>query len=44
VPSNLGLDSLVVGFYRGVDLVYAARARAGFIPATRRQVFEKSNI
>jgi hypothetical protein len=42
VPSNLGLDSLVVGFYRGVDLVYAAHARAGFIPATRRLVFEKS--
>jgi bifunctional non-homologous end joining protein LigD len=42
VPSNLSLDSLVVvGFYRGADLAYAARVRAGFIPATRRQVFEK---
>jgi len=41
VPSNLGLDSLVIGFYRGADLVYAARVRAGFNPATRRQVFEK---
>jgi ATP-dependent DNA ligase len=41
VPSNLGLDSLVVGFYRGADLVYAARVRAGFIPATRGQVLEK---
>jgi bifunctional non-homologous end joining protein LigD len=41
VPSNLGVDSLVVGFYRGPDLMYAARVRAGFVPATRRQVYEQ---
>jgi DNA ligase D-like protein (predicted ligase) len=41
VPSNLGLDSLVVGFYRGKELIYASRVRAGFIPATRRKVFEE---
>jgi hypothetical protein len=41
VPSNLGVDSLVVGFYRGSDLIYAARVRAGFVPATRRQVYEQ---
>jgi DNA ligase D-like protein (predicted ligase) len=41
VPSNLGVDSLVVGFYRGQDLVYAARVRAGLVPATRRDVFER---
>ncbi len=41
VPSNLGVDSLVVGFYRGSDLMYAGRVRAGFVPATRRQVFEQ---
>jgi ATP-dependent DNA ligase len=40
VPSNLGLDSLVVGFYRETDLIYASRVRAGFIPAIRREVFE----
>jgi len=40
VPSHLGVDSLVVGFYRGKDLYYAARVRPGFIPATRRKVFE----
>jgi DNA ligase D-like protein (predicted ligase) len=40
VPSHLGVDSLVVGFYRGKDLYYAARVRAGFIPATRLKVFE----
>jgi bifunctional non-homologous end joining protein LigD len=41
IPSNLGVDSLVVGFYRGKDLIYAARVRAGFVPATRREVFGK---
>jgi ATP-dependent DNA ligase len=41
VPSRLGIDSLVVGFYRGKDLIYAARVRAGLVPATRREVFER---
>jgi ATP-dependent DNA ligase len=41
IPSNLGVDSLVVGFYRGKDLIYASRVRAGFVPASRREVFEK---
>ena len=40
IPSNLGVDSLVVGFYRRKDLVYVARVRAGLVPATRRTVFE----
>jgi bifunctional non-homologous end joining protein LigD len=38
---TLGVDSLIVGFYRGKDLIYAGRVRAGLIPATRRQVFEQ---
>lgn len=41
VPSNLGLDSIIVGFYRGKDLIYVSRVRAGFVPATRRKVFEQ---
>jgi DNA ligase D-like protein (predicted ligase) len=41
VPSNLGVDSLVVGFYRDNGLIYAARVRAGMVPATRREVFER---
>ncbi len=41
VPSHLGVDSLVVGFYRNKDLTYAARVRAGLVPATRREVFER---
>ena len=31
-----GIDALVVGFYSGRSLLYAARVRAGLIPATRR--------
>jgi hypothetical protein len=30
-----------MGFYRGKDLIYAARVRAGLVPATRREVFER---
>ena len=41
VPSNLGLDSIIIGFYRGKDFIYASRVRAGFVPATRRKVFEQ---
>jgi bifunctional non-homologous end joining protein LigD len=40
IPSHLGVDSIVVGFYKGKDLYYAARLRAGFVPTTRRQVFD----
>jgi ATP-dependent DNA ligase len=41
IPSDLGLDSLVIGFYRGKDLIYAGGVRAGFVPATRRSVFNR---
>jgi Domain of Unknown Function (DUF1259) len=41
VPSHLGIDSVVIGFYRDKQLRYAARVRAGFMPLTRRQVFER---
>ena len=34
-------DALIVGFYRGKDLMFAGRVRAGFVPATRREVFAK---
>jgi DNA ligase D-like protein (predicted ligase) len=40
-PGTHGFDALIIGFYRGKDLVFAARVRAGFVPATRRQVFAK---
>jgi hypothetical protein len=37
VGSSLGLtdDSIIVGYYRGNYLVYVARVRNGFVPATR---------
>jgi ATP-dependent DNA ligase len=31
-----GFDALIVGYYRGEDLVYVARVRVGFVPASRR--------
>jgi ATP-dependent DNA ligase len=39
IPGSHGLDSIVVGYYRENDLVYVARVRNGFVPASRRQVF-----
>jgi DNA ligase D-like protein (predicted ligase) len=40
-PGSNGFDALIVGFYQGKDLLFASRVRAGFIPATRREVFAK---
>jgi DNA ligase D-like protein (predicted ligase) len=40
-PGAQGFDALIVGYYRGKDLMFAARVRAGFVPATRREVFAK---
>jgi DNA ligase D-like protein (predicted ligase) len=37
-PGTHGLDAVLVGFYRGDDLYFCASVRAGFVPATRRQV------
>jgi bifunctional non-homologous end joining protein LigD len=41
VPGHLGVDSIIIGFYRDKQLRYAARVRPGFVPLTRRQVFER---
>jgi DNA ligase D-like protein (predicted ligase) len=41
VPGKHGLDSIIVGYYKANDLIYIARVRNGFVPATRRQAFEK---
>jgi DNA ligase D-like protein (predicted ligase) len=41
LPGPHGVDSVIIGFYRGKDLVYVARVRNGFVPATRRMVYEK---
>ena len=34
-----GVDSIIVGYYRGKDLYYVGRVRNGFVPATRRVVY-----
>ena len=41
MPGTHGFDSIIVGYYRGKELMYIARVRNGFVPATRRQVFAK---
>jgi len=41
VPGPQGFDSLIVGYYDGDKLIYVARTRNGFVPASRRQVFSK---
>jgi bifunctional non-homologous end joining protein LigD len=40
-PGTQGFDALIVGCYRGKELQFAARVRAGFVPATRRAVFAR---
>jgi DNA ligase D-like protein (predicted ligase) len=34
-------DALIFGFYEGNDLIYVARTRNGFTPASRRALFKK---
>jgi len=41
IPGPHGFDSLIVGYYRGKDLLYAARVRNGFVPLQRQQTFQK---
>jgi ATP-dependent DNA ligase len=40
-PGSVGFDAIIIGFYRGKELHFAARVRAGFVPATRRDLFPK---
>jgi bifunctional non-homologous end joining protein LigD len=40
-PGTHGIDALIIDFYRGKDLIYAARVRTGFVPATPRETFTK---
>jgi len=41
IPGAHGVDAIVVGYYRGDDLIYVARVRNGFVPASRRQIFAR---
>ena len=40
-PGSHGIDALVVGFYSGDALMYAARVRAGLVPSTRRELYAR---
>lgn len=39
-PGPHGLDAVIVGYYRDDELIYVARTRNGFVPASRRSLFE----
>jgi DNA ligase D-like protein (predicted ligase) len=41
IPGPHGVDAIVVGYYQGNDLIYVARVRNGFVPASRRQIFAR---
>jgi bifunctional non-homologous end joining protein LigD len=43
-PGSNGIDALVVGYYEGRKLIYAARVRAGLVPASRRELYEKLKL
>ena len=38
-PKNF--DALIIGYYRDAKLIYAARTRNGFTPASRAELFKK---
>ncbi len=40
-PSPKNFDALIFGYYEGGKLMYAARTRNGFTPASREQLFKK---
>jgi bifunctional non-homologous end joining protein LigD len=40
-PSAKNFDSLVIGYYEGDRLLYAARTRNGLTPASRAELFKK---
>jgi bifunctional non-homologous end joining protein LigD len=40
-PSAKNFDALVIGYYDGSKLMYAARTRNGFTPASRAELFKK---
>ena len=40
-PSPKNFDAVVIGYYEGSKLMYAARTRNGFTPASRAELFKK---
>jgi ATP-dependent DNA ligase len=41
LPRGTNFDSILVGYYDGRDFKYAGSVRAGFTPASRREVFAR---
>jgi ATP dependent DNA ligase domain len=39
-PGPHSVDAIIVGYYREKDLIYVARTRNGFVPASRGRVFD----
>src|ERR1700682_4319576 len=37
MPGSNGVDSIIVGYHRGQELVYVGRVRARFVTATRSE-------
>jgi ATP-dependent DNA ligase len=40
-PGGRNFDSILVGYYEGRKLMYVAKVRAGFTPASRDEVFKR---
>jgi bifunctional non-homologous end joining protein LigD len=40
-PSGRNFDTIVVGYYEGDQLIYVARVRNGFVPASRQALFRR---
>jgi bifunctional non-homologous end joining protein LigD len=43
-PSLKNFDALVIGYHEGDRLIYAARTRSGFTPASRAELFRKIKL
>ena len=41
IPGSHGVDSIILGEYEGKKLMYVARVRAGLVPGSRRELYEK---
>lgn len=40
-PGSAGVDALLVGYYEAMKLLFAGKVRAGFVPHTRRDLWNK---
>jgi ATP-dependent DNA ligase len=40
-PGGRGFDAILVGYYEGRKLMFVAKVRAGFTPASRDAVFKQ---